>query len=58
LILGGETTPAAERRVCEVLAATIPNAIYERFPGIGHMGILVKPAEVNARIAAHVRASS
>jgi pimeloyl-ACP methyl ester carboxylesterase len=55
LILGGETTPAAERRVCEVLAATIPNAIYERFPGIGHMGILVKPAEVNARIAAHVR---
>jgi pimeloyl-ACP methyl ester carboxylesterase len=57
LILGGETTPAAERRVCEVLAETIPGALYERFPGIGHMGILVRPAEVNARIAAHVRQS-
>jgi pimeloyl-ACP methyl ester carboxylesterase len=55
LILGGDTTPAAERRICEVLAATIPLARYETFPGIGHMGILVRPVEVNARIARHIR---
>jgi pimeloyl-ACP methyl ester carboxylesterase len=56
LILGGDRTPAAERRVCEVLAATIPGAEHVTFAGLGHMGILARPDEVNPRIAAHVRA--
>lgn len=56
LILGGDQSPAAERRVCEVLAATIPAAELAVLPGLGHMGLLVRPDDVNPRIAAHLRA--
>ena len=54
LILAGERSPAAERRVCEVLFATMPTAQLVTCPGLGHMGLLVKPDEVNRHIAAHV----
>jgi pimeloyl-ACP methyl ester carboxylesterase len=56
LILAGDRSPLAERRVCEVLAATIPGAELIVAPGLGHMGPLVRPDEVNPRIAAHLRA--
>lgn len=56
LILGGDQTPEAERRVCEVLAATIPGAEHVTFAGLGHMGVLTRPDEVNPRIAAFLRA--
>jgi len=57
LILSGAQSPAAERRVCEVLAATMPNAELVTIPNAGHMGPLTRGDEVNARIAAHVRSA-
>ncbi len=57
LILSGDRTPAAERRVCEVLATAIPGATHVTCPGLGHMGLLARPDDVLPRIAAHVRAA-
>jgi pimeloyl-ACP methyl ester carboxylesterase len=56
-ILRGDSTTAAESRVCEVLAEVMPRATLETIAGVGHMGILIRADEVSARIAAHVRAS-
>lgn len=58
LILAGDRSPAAEQRVCAVLAATIPGAEHVVLPGLGHMGLLVRPDDVNPLIAAHVRAAT
>ncbi len=58
LILRGDRSPAAERRVCEILAETMPNATLETIAGAGHMGPLTHAEEVSARIAAHVRSRS
>ena len=55
LILAGDQSPVAERRVCEVLADVIPGAELVVLPGLGHMGPLVRPDLVNPRIAAHLR---
>lgn len=55
LILRGDRTPAAEARVCEVLAHAMPRATLVTVAGAGHMGPLTRADEVNARIAAHVR---
>ena len=57
LLLGGERTPLAERRVLDRLAAALPAARLERFPEMGHMGPITHAAIVNAAISAHVRAS-
>ncbi len=57
LLLGGERTPLAERRVLENLAAALPAARLERFANMGHMGPITHAAIVNAAISAHVRAS-
>jgi len=58
VILRGERSPAAERRVCEVLAEAIPNATLETIAGAGHMGPLSHAEAVSARIASHVRATA
>lgn len=58
LVMGGERTPATERRVIEKLAATLPSAKLEVFPAMGHMGPITHAAIVNAAIIAHVRANS
>lgn len=55
LILRGERSPAAERRVCEVLAETMPNATLHTIAGAGHMGPLTHADAVSASILAHVR---
>ncbi|MBI2395198.1 MAG: alpha/beta hydrolase [Deltaproteobacteria bacterium] len=57
LILSGARSPAAERRVCEILVETMPRAELVTIAGAGHMGPLTHADEVNRRIAAHVRAS-
>ena len=58
LLLGGERTPLAERRVLDKLARALPAARLERFADMGHMGPITHAAIVNAAIAAHVRAAS
>jgi pimeloyl-ACP methyl ester carboxylesterase len=56
LILGGEKTPLAERRVVEKLGAALPNATARLFPNVGHMGPISHASLVNEAIAAHLLA--
>jgi pimeloyl-ACP methyl ester carboxylesterase len=55
LILSGDCSPIAERRVCTRLAAAIPRATYVELAGVGHMGPVTHAAAVNARIVEHLR---
>ncbi len=57
LLLSGEHTPRAARRVAEILAAALPTAQHELVAGAGHMGPLTHTGAVNARIVAHVTAN-
>ena len=52
LILGGGTSPLAEQRSLDKLAATLPNVRLERFPELGHMGPITHAAKINAAIVA------
>lgn len=54
LLLHGERTPLAARRVVELLARAMPTATLEAIAGAGHMGPLTHPGLVNERIAAHL----
>lgn len=56
LVLGGALTQPAEMQVIQRLSAALPNAILRVFPDMGHMGPITHAAQVNAAIAAHVRA--
>ncbi len=56
LLLGGDRSPAAERRTLERLAASLPNAALTMFPGLGHMGPISHGALVDAAIVAFLRA--
>lgn len=56
LLLGGDRSPAAERRTLERLAASLPNATLTLFPGLGHMGPISHGALVDAAIVAFLRA--
>ncbi len=56
LLLGGETTPLTEQRTVAKLAAALPHARLQTFPGMGHLGPITHGAIVNAAIAAHVGA--
>ncbi len=56
LLLGGELTPLAERRVIEKLARVLPHATLQVFAGMGHMGPITHGKLVNAAIAAHIAA--
>ncbi|NMO22160.1 alpha/beta hydrolase [Pyxidicoccus fallax] len=58
LLLGGERTPAFERRVLELLAQVLSRAELQVFPGMGHMGPITHAQDVNAAILRHVRAWS
>jgi pimeloyl-ACP methyl ester carboxylesterase len=57
LILGGATSPLAERRVVEKLGAALPHATARFLEGVGHMGPISHAAIVNEAIAAHLRKS-
>ena len=55
LILGGASSPLAERRVVEKLGTALPHATAQLIPGVGHMGPISHAALVNEAIAAHLR---
>ncbi len=57
LILGGENTPLAERRVVEHLGAALPKAAARFFPGVGHMGPISHASLINEAVVAHVNAA-
>ena len=54
LLLGGETSPLAERRVVERLGAALPRATVHLFPGVGHMGPISHAPLINEAITAHL----
>lgn len=53
LIVEGERSQPATRRICELLRSTIPATRTAIIPGAGHMSPLSHPAAVNAVIARH-----
>ena len=57
LLLSGEHTPRAARRVAAILAGALPSAQHEVVAGAGHMGPLTHAGTVNARIGAHLTAN-
>jgi pimeloyl-ACP methyl ester carboxylesterase len=56
LLLGGERSPLAARRVIVHLAAALPRAHTQVVVGAGHMGPISHADEVNALIAQHIAA--
>lgn len=58
LLIGGELSPAAARRVGEVLLGALPDARREVVKGAGHMGPLTHSAEVEELIVKHIEAST
>lgn len=50
LLMGGEASPPAERRVVEKLGAALPRATVRLFPGIGHMGPISHAPLINEAI--------
>ena len=57
LLLAGERSPTAARRVTEVLRAALANARREVVPGAGHMGPLTHGPIVDGLIARHIDAA-
>jgi pimeloyl-ACP methyl ester carboxylesterase len=57
LLLTGEHSPAAARRVVALLAAALPSARLESVAGAGHMGPISQATEVNAQIERHIAAA-
>lgn len=58
LLLRGAVSPRPTRRICELLAGTLPAARLDTVPGAGHMAPVTHRDFVNARVAAHVEAMS
>lgn len=58
LLLTGERTPLAERRVVQRLATAIPDARIVEIAGAGHMGPITHADIVNEAIAQHIAACS
>jgi pimeloyl-ACP methyl ester carboxylesterase len=54
LLLAGERSPVAARRVSEVLAGALPDARLEVIAGAGHMGPLTHAALVEPLIVRHI----
>jgi pimeloyl-ACP methyl ester carboxylesterase len=54
LILGGELSPLAERRVVANLGAALPRATTRIFPGVGHMAPISHAPMVNDAILRHL----
>lgn len=55
LCLSGAESPAATRRIVDILAATLPRTSSLRIEGAGHMGPLTHAGEVNSRVAEFLR---
>ena len=56
LLLGGERSQPAERRVLDKLVKTLPSAKLQMFAELGHMGPITHAPLVNAQIDAHLAA--
>lgn len=54
LLLLGERSPQPTRRICELLAATLPDARLRVVEGAGHMSPLTHREAVNALVAEHL----
>lgn len=54
LVMGGGTSPLAERRVVERLGSALPNATVRFFADAGHMGPISHAGLVNAAIVDHL----
>ncbi len=54
LLLVGEHSPVAAKRVADLLVATLPRGVLSPVSGAGHMGPISHAGEVNARIARHL----
>ena len=54
LLLGGERSPVAARRIIALLAKAVPGARTRMVAGAGHMGPISHAAEVNALVAEHI----
>lgn len=57
LVLSGERTPAAARRVGARVAAALPRGAHRDVIGAGHMGPITHAAEVNELVARHLDAA-
>lgn len=57
LLMVGERSPRAARRVVDALCAHLPNAALEVLAQAGHLGPLTHARRVAARIAAHLSAA-
>lgn len=55
LVLTGEETRKAPKRMSELMVAALPRATHQVLSGAGHMSPLTHPAEVAGAIAAHVK---
>ena len=58
LLLHGEKSPPAARRVVTLLAGSIPNATLQTVAGAGHMGPITHGGAVNDLIAQHIERAS
>ena len=57
LLLGGERSPVAARRILAHLAAAVPGSRARAIAGAGHMGPITHAEEVNELIAEHIAAA-
>jgi len=56
LVVQGACSPFPTRRICELLAAVLPDGQLMKVEGSGHMAPLTHRDAVNAAIAAHLDA--
>jgi pimeloyl-ACP methyl ester carboxylesterase len=52
LFLKGTDSPASTRNIARLLIAQLPDVTVVELPGVGHMGPVTHPEQVNAEIAA------
>lgn len=58
LVLQGSSSPLPTRRICELLAAVLPDGQLTRVEGAGHMAPLTHRDSVNALVEAHLERNS
>ena len=57
LLLSGDRSPPAARRVCAILGEALPRAAHVAVEGAGHMGPLTHSNAVNALVEEHILSS-
>jgi len=58
LVLRGTRSPAPARRIAEIVAGYVPEAVLREIEGAGHMLPLTHAEAVNARIVAHIASAA